>query len=246
MFALELVHNKKGRNRKPIRVGTKQNTIIMKKLIFAMSAIAFAFSSCQKQASMLPATSAKSADDLLTSEVTHYYHGQQVTHESEIASYYSDESAAIITDKIDGKTSMYYFDNQAEEVSFLHNYPALQPILTKVLQAIDMKNYAIASRELAHFKATGEISQSYTDYISQYKTRAGYNLRSGLNATGLLLFIPGPIPQILLPMDNNAESFTAPAGVGGVVFRDPLFGGPSLAIAMPPIAFVNLPLLGGI
>ncbi len=218
----------------------------MKKLIIAMSVIAIAISSCNKQASILPANN-NAANDLLTTDATHYYHGHQVTHQSEITSYNADGSVVVLTDKINNKTEAYYFDNETQELYFLQQYPSLKPLYTKTLQGKEIREYAIASGEVEHFKQTGKVSQSYLNYLDKFKTRIGYRLWANLNAAaGASVFVAAPMANFAVGaplMDDNAESFTGPAGVVGQVWSNPFFGvggGLTVAISMPAgIAFVN-------
>ncbi len=218
----------------------------MKNFIIAMSVIAFAFGSCQKQSSVLPRAQQSTQDDVLQTDATHYYHGKQVTHQREIASYLSSESATLMTNKISGQLEFYYFDNEAEELDFLKSYPSLQPIYTKILQAKEMREFAMATGEIEHYTLTGQLSQQYIDFVNQFRTRAGYTLCSNLNGGGLVFNVAGPVNNLFAAMpvmDNNAESYKGPNAIGNV-YTNPFFGGAALAIfaPLPGVSFINFPL----
>lgn len=211
----------------------------MKKLIIAMSVIAFAFASCQKQAPIV-STNSTNSSNLLSSDAKHYYQGKLVTNQSEITSFMQEESITVLTDKIDGSLAYYYFDNAQQELAFLKSYPQLKPLYDKTIQAIEMREYAIKTNEINHFNQSGELSQNYINFTNQFKDRAGYRLYANLGGAGLPnIFIAGPLAIVPVPMGDNAESYRAP-NTGGIVWRDAFFAGPAFAVLAAP-GFVNFP-----
>ncbi len=213
----------------------------MKKLIIAMSVIAIAFSSCQKQTNLVSNPVSDNSGDLLQTDAIHYYNGKQVTHQSEINSYNVEGSAVIATDKLSGTLEFYYFDNEAQEVSFLESSPVLQPLYLKLTKAIELRNYAASIGALDQYAATGEVSKEYINYIGNANSRGGYMLLSNVATMASIgLFIPiGGLAVFPAAMDNNAESYNSPAGQG-LVFRNPFFGGGSFGI-FATAGVVNFP-----
>ena len=215
----------------------------MKKVILAMSVMAIAISSCNKQASHLPANNQVSQNESLQSDALHFYHGKQVNAQQEITSYNAIESAVIVTDKIHGQLEFYYFDNETEELSFLAQHPVLKPLYDKLIEAIDLRAYSITSGAQAEFAATGVVNADFTAYASKHKSRGGYDVLTSLvGFPGAMIFVPIGAPIAVFPawIDNQAKSYNSPAGQG-LVFRNPFFAGGSFGIFATPGA-VNFPL----
>jgi len=216
----------------------------MKKVIIAMSFIAFLISSCNKQATILPDNSNVSQNDALQTDAIHYYHGKQVNSQQEISSYNAMGSAVIATDKINGKLEFYYFDNEVEELSFLNEHTVLKPLYDKLIQAIDLREYSITSGAQAEFATTGLVNADFTAYASKHKARGGYGVLSSLAGfAGAGIFVPIGAPIAVFPpwIDNLGKSYNSPAGQG-MVFRNFFFAGGSFAIFATP-GTVNFPIL---
>lgn len=211
----------------------------MKKIIIAMSVMALAFTACQKQ-SLQPAAGTNSNN--LPSDVTHYYHGQIVTTEDQIPGYTTANVYALLTDQLNNKAECYYFDSESEELQFAAKQNSLKPIYDKLLQAKDMREYAISSGALEHFNQTGELREDYLQYIQKYRTRAFYTLCTLLNGAGGTFFVPGPVALLPAAMDNNAESYKGNFNTG-IIWRDANFMGPNFAFFGPAMPFINLPVV---
>lgn len=213
----------------------------MKNILIAMSVIAFAFTSCEKSSNSLSVKETTPTDNLLATDAIHYYHGVRVTHQHEITGFMSDQSATLMTDKINGIMECYYFDSEQEEIAFLQNYPVMQPLAQRIAEIRELRSLAASSGAIEHYQKTGEIIPSYQAVLDQKRTRGGYGLYQNLNSMGAAFYIPGATPAFPLFMDNNAESWRGVAGFGDV-FTNPFFAGPALAIYATP-TFVNLPLV---
>ena len=204
-----------------------------------MSVIAFAFASCQKQSTVLPATTGTN-NESLSAAVAHYHQGVQITDKHEIELYQSNSAATIYTDKLNGQAAYYYFDTEDQEISFLQQHQELQALLTKVNEAIDLRSYAQSIGEADYYAQHGTNSSAYTNYATKYKARGLYTVFANLGGLGAALFIPnGGVAAFPAFIDNNAESFNSPAGQG-LVYKNPFFGGASLGIfaTAGPINFV--------
>lgn len=213
----------------------------MKKLILALVCITVAISSCQKQALINPSTPAVS-EESLSSDATHYYHGNVVTSIQEIPSYGNEESAVILKANLNNHHEYYYFDNRDEMEAFLKQQPEMNDLYAKALQAKDLRQYIAEHHVMEYVITHGTVPASYTEYAKKYKnSRWGFRLWDNFNvAPGNNIFVPlGGLINFPPGMDMRASSWNGP-NANGFVYKGLSYGGMALGMWMPPgMAFIN-------
>ncbi len=214
----------------------------MKKVIIAMSVIAFAFGSCQKQA-INPSNNAQS--DLLPTTANYYCNGQQVTHQSEITNYNKTATSIVITDQLNGTLSYYYFDNAALSEAFVSQHTELSALQTKIKQSETMYEYANSIHEEDYLAQHGSNSEAFTSFVKQYKTRAfPIALFNGTSYTGAAWGVIGPTPLLAPGINNLSNSIRSGSGlpINLTMFDLPCFNPAGGSVY---ITVASVPVLGG-
>jgi len=183
----------------------------MKKVLIAMSVIAFAFGSCTK--TNLQSTSTQITPN--TTDAAHYYsNGQQVHTLQDVSQLGRYGSSVVVTDQLGEGLSYYFFDNADQAASFVGSHAALTPLYEKIQQSNTLRAYAESVHEDDYVAAHGNNSEAFANYLRPLRTRAyPFALFTGVSYSGTSYGVTGPTPVLAAGINNNSQSMRSGSGL---------------------------------
>ena len=212
----------------------------MKKLIIAMSAIAFALTSCQKE-NIVPQVN--TPNETQTTDANLYYNGTRVSNQHEITS--TSQTSIVITDQLDGKLSYYFFDNNDQAETFVNQHSSLSKLQTQLANTKKIRAYAESINEDAYVTEHGINSNNFTTYVNQHRDRPyPFALFTGTNFMGTSFGVLGPTPILVPAINNLSNSMRSGDGLPiNHIMYDLINFNPAAGSVF--IAVAGVPVLGG-